>query len=272
VKEYLPQIVRLFVTFVAMGFRRWSAYRLAAAAGAFTNSVFGLIRAAVTGAAVGAAGGTLAGYDQNSAATYVWIVQALIAPLSFFGWNELALRVRTGDVAIDLARPVDPQFAYLAADLGRAAFTLIPRGAPPLIVGAVVTGLTLPGTPLPYVLAALSIAAAAILSFAGWWLVNLAAFWLLDLRGPRTLYAIAANLLSGFLVPVHWFPGWLDTIATWSPFPSMLQTPVDIVMARATGLEALGLIAMQCAWVAALLALGRVIFRLGARRLVVQGG
>jgi ABC-2 type transport system permease protein len=51
--------VRPYLAYLAAGFRRWSAYRLAAAAGAFTNSVFGLVKASITVAAIGAAGGTL---------------------------------------------------------------------------------------------------------------------------------------------------------------------------------------------------------------------
>lgn len=269
---YRLAIVRLFAAFVVMGFRRWSAYRLAAAAGAFTNTVFGLIKASITMAAIGAAGGTLAGYDATTGATYAWLVQALVAPLNLFGWSDLALRIRTGDVAVDLARPVDPQLAFLAADLGRAAYSFIPRGAPPLIAGALVTGLALPAAPLPYLFGAVSIVVATMLSFAGWWLINVAAFWLLDLRGPRTLYAVSAQVLSGLLVPVHWFPGWLSTLAAWSPFPSMLQAPVDVITGRTVGLEALGVVGVQCAWLAGLLVAGRLAFRLGTRKLVVQGG
>nr|WP_240760277.1 ABC-2 family transporter protein [Phytoactinopolyspora endophytica] len=263
---------RLFAAHVAMGFRRWSTYRLAMVAGAFTNTVFGLIKAYITVGAIGAAGGTVAGYDAATGATYAWLAQALIGPVAVFGWRELALRIRTGDIAVDLARPVDPQLAFLAADIGRAAYTFIPRGFPPLLVGALVTGLALPTTPLPYVLGLVSAMLAVVLSFAGWWLLNLAAFWLLDLRGATTLYLVASNVLSGMIVPVHWFPGWLWTVASWTPFPSLIQTPIDVVMGHATGTEALGLIGTQAAWLAGLLIAGRLVFRAGARRLVVQGG
>ncbi|GAA2618390.1 ABC-2 family transporter protein [Dactylosporangium fulvum] len=261
-----------WVTLVGLGFRRWSTYRLAAFAGAFTNTVFGLIRAAVIGAAVGVAGGTLGGYDAMTGATYVWLGQALIGPIYFFAWTELAERIRTGDVAVDLARPVDPMLAYLAADLGRAAFVLLPRGLPPLLVGAVVTGLALPGTPLPYVLGLLSVVLAIGVSFACRWLVNLTAFWLLDLRGPMTLYLLLTGVMSGLAVPVHWFPPWLAAIAEVTPFPSMLQVPVDVLTGRLTGTAALLAVAVQAAWVGGLLGAGRLVFGIGTRKLVVQGG
>lgn len=269
----IPFPAPVFRAYVVMGFRRWSTYRLAMAAGAFTNSVFGLIKASITMGAIGAAGGTLAGYDAVTGATYAWLAQALIAPVNAFGnWQELALRIRTGDIAVDLARPVDPQLAYLAADLGRAAYTFIPRGAPPLLVGALVTGLALPTSPIPYLLGAISVVLAVMVSFSGIWLMNLSAFWLLDLRGVLALYMVASGLLSGLAIPVHWFPDWLAAIAQWSPFPSIVQVPIDIVTERITGLQAATAIGVQAAWCAGLLLLGKAVFRAGARRLVVQGG
>ncbi|GAA2361568.1 ABC transporter permease [Dactylosporangium salmoneum] len=258
----------MYATLFVLGFRRWSAYRTAAVAGAFTNSVFGLIRAAVLMAVVGTAGGTLAGYDRVTAATYVWLGQALVASVNLFTWTELAERIRTGDVAVDLARPADPMLSYLAADLGRAAFTLLARGLPQLAVGALVTGVALPRAPGAYALGLLSVALGTAISFGCRWLVNLSAFWLLDLRGPMTLYLVLTNILCGLVVPVHWFPGWLAALAAATPFPSMLQAPIDVLTGRA-GWHA---VAVQGLWLAALLVLGRAGFALGARRLVVQGG
>ncbi|WP_238012378.1 ABC-2 family transporter protein [Dactylosporangium sp. AC04546] len=259
-------------TLIGLGFRRWSAYRMAAFAGAFTNSVFGLIRAAVVTATVGVAGGVLAGYDARGVATYVWLGQALIGPVHLGAWNDLAQRIRTGDIAVDLARPVDPMLVYLAADLGRAAFVFLPRGLPPLAVGALVTGLSLPATPLPYLLGLVSVALAVGVSFGCRWLLSLSAFWLLDLRGPTTLYLVLTAVLTGLAVPVHWFPPWLATLAAATPFPAMLQAPIDILSGRVAGGAAVAGLAVQAAWLAGLLTAGSLIFRLGARRLVVQGG
>ncbi|QOR72815.1 ABC-2 family transporter protein [Ruania alkalisoli] len=257
---------------MALGFRRWSAYRMAAAAGAVTNSVFGLIKAAIVMGAVGAAGGSLAGYGPLAGATYAWLAQAFLAPVNVFTWTELAERIRSGDVAIDLARPVDPQLAYLATDLGRAAFQLLPRGGPPLLVGALTTGLALPADARPYLLGLASLVLAVVVSFACRWLLNVTAFWLLDLRGTSTLYLVASNVLCGLIVPVHWFPDWLATVASWTPFPAMLQHPIDIVMGRASDVDAVALLGQQALWAGGLLLVGRLAFAAGARRVVIQGG
>ena len=93
----------------------------------FVNTVFGVIKLSILLGVAESAGGTVAGYDAASLSTYTWVSQGMIAVVMIFGWTELADRVRTGDIAVDLARPVDLQLAWLAADLGRAAWGLVSR-------------------------------------------------------------------------------------------------------------------------------------------------
>lgn len=264
--------MRAVGAFAVAGFRRSSAYRLSVAAGAFTNSVFGLLRASLFVAAVGTAGGTLADYDEGSVVAFAWVTQALIAPVAVFTWNDLALRIRTGDVAVDLARPVDLQVQYLATDLGRAAFVLLPRALPPLLVGVVTFGLAMPTTAAPYLLGAVSLVLAVTISFNCRFLANLSAFWLLDHRGVLNVYVVVSNLLSGIFTPVTWFPGWLETVARLTPFPSMIQAPADVLTGRLDTAGSLRTIGVQVLWLGVTLVLARLVLARATRKLVVQGG
>jgi hypothetical protein len=76
---------------VRAGFRRYAIYRRATLAGAFTNTVFGVIRVSIFFAAADAAGGSVAGYDRAALSTYTWVGQGLIAVV----W----LRLDAGDPA-----------------------------------------------------------------------------------------------------------------------------------------------------------------------------
>src|ERR1700739_3604998 len=66
---------RVYWRLLAAGFRRRSAYRLAALGGLVANLTFGLLKVAILFAAVRAAGGELHGYDTASMGTYVWLSQ-----------------------------------------------------------------------------------------------------------------------------------------------------------------------------------------------------
>lgn len=257
---------------VRAGFRRETTYTMAMFAGLFTNVVFGFIRSAILLAAVVAAGGTLAGYDAGSVGAYVWLSQGLIGAVTLTGTAEIAERVRTGDVAVDFVRPVDVQLAHLATDLGRAAYTTIPRGLPSVVVGALTVGLVMPAQVLPYVLGAVSIVLAVALSFLVRFAVNLVGFWVVETRGITTLFTVTYGFLSGLYVPVHLFPGWLGTVAACTPFPSILQSPIDVLSGRVLGGDAVRVVLVQVAWVAAAALLGQVLLRSGRRKLEVQGG
>src|SRR5699024_11304589 len=137
------------------------------------------------------------------------ICQALLAPIEAFGTREVSQRVHQGDIAIDLLRPVSFLGLHYAQKLGRSGFLLLGRGIPPLLVGAVVTGLALSEDPFSYLLGAVSVLLAITVAFLADMLVNLAAFWLLETRGLTIVYTAVMNLLSGFLIPILWFPDWL---------------------------------------------------------------
>src|SRR3954465_10755995 len=173
------------------GWRRYAAYPWATAAGVFTNTIFGFIQAYIL-LAVYHHRVSVGGYDPSDAVTYVWLAQALIMTVYMFGWNELALRIRDGSIATDLARPLDPQRYWLAFDLGRAPYHLLFRGVLPFIVGALVFQLKSPSP--PDLLAFLVTGTRAVVVSLGFrFLYNSAAFWILDIRGVMTV-AMTINL------------------------------------------------------------------------------
>jgi ABC-2 type transport system permease protein len=260
------------VALARAGFARWATYRQAALAGMFTNIVFGVIKLSVLLAITDQTGGTVAGYDRSQLSTYVWASQGLIAVVVVFGWSELAQRVRTGDIAVDLARPLDLQLSWLASDLGRAAYAILARAVLPTLVGAALFGLYVPTDPAAVVLLVPAVVLAVVVSFACRFMVNLAAFWVLEIRGPLTIYVLTMNLLCGLIIPVQLFPFWLKVVAYATPFPWLLQAPCDLASGQAQGWGAVGVIAAQLAWATVLLIAGRLLLRRATRKLVVQGG
>ncbi len=254
------------------GFLRQWHYRLAMFAGMFTNVVFGLVRASVMLAAVRTTAG-FGGYTPDSIGAYVWLSQGLLGSLGVMGPPlDIAERIRNGDVAIDFLRPVDIQFCYLATDLGRAGCALLLRGLPSIIAGLLAFELAMPHDALPYLLGTLSVALAVTISYLLLFAVCLAGFWMIETRGIRLLYQIVATFLAGLFVPVHLFPGWLRIGAELTPFPSLLQGPIDVLSGRASGLGSLEIVAVQVLWVVVAILLGRLLLRAGRRKLEVQGG
>lgn len=264
----------LYWAVAVRGFRRYTTYRAATAAGIFANTVFGFVLA-YTYIALWHERPALGGYDVDQAVTYVWLGQSMLATSALFGGGfeqELSERIRTGDIAIDLYRPADLQLWWLAGDLGRAVFHLLGRGIAPAAAGAVVFTLRAPVSPLTWVWFLLSVLLAAVVSFGLRYLVTLSAFWLLDGGGVQQLAMLAGIFFSGMLVPLTLFPGGLAGVAEVLPWSALLQVPADVFLERHTGSGLAGALAFQAAWAVALLAAGRLLGAVATRKVVVQGG
>jgi ABC-2 type transport system permease protein len=196
----------------------------------------------------------------------------MIATVYVFGWFEVALRIRSGDVATDLARPLDPLRYWLAFDLGRACYHFVFRGVPPFVLALFLFDLQLPGSAATLTAFAVSLALGVVVSFAYRFLYNLAAFWLLDYRGVGVVAIVVSLLFSGMIMPLNFFPDWLETVARVLPFAAMVQSPIDVFLGEADGAELAGVLAYQALWAVVLLALARAVLAAAVRRVVVQGG
>ncbi|WP_328677494.1 ABC-2 family transporter protein [Streptomyces sp. NBC_00322] len=266
--------MRLYAAVAAGGFRRHATYRMATAAGVFTNTVFGFILA-YTYQALWDERPHLGGYDMPEALAYVWIGQALLATAGLMGGgfeDELIERIKTGDIAIDLYRPVDLQLWWFSANLGRAAFHLLGRGVVPMIVGALAFDLALPSRLLTWPAFLLSVALGVTVSFAVWYLVALSAFWTMDGAGTAQIAWLAGMFFSGMLLPLTVFPGALGEVARALPWASMLQVPADVFLEKRTGWGLVQAYTFQLGWAVVLLAAGRLVQSTATRRVVVQGG
>src|SRR5262249_50389403 len=268
-----PLRARAYLALAGAGFRRHATYRQATFAGAVTNSVFGFLRCAIVFAVIDAGLGVVAGYDRAQLATFVWVGQGLIGTVLIWAPPDFAERIRTGDVVTDLLRPVDPVWQLLAADLGRAAHSMLTRFVVPIAVGALCFSLSVPRRPATYVFFAVSLLLATIVCFGCRFLVNAAAYWLLDARGPQIGWTLASGFFGGLYFPLWFFP---DAVATalivGTPFPSIIQLPLDILVERGSPADQLVLLTVQASWVAIMLALCRFVQRRGEQKLVVEGG
>src|SRR5262245_26332700 len=262
-----------YLALAAAGFRRYSTYRQAMVAAIFTNTVFGFLRSAVLGAVAGASAGVVAGYDGPRLATFVWVGQGLIGVVLLWAPTEMADRIRTGDVVADLLRPIDPVWHALATDLGRAGFASLTRFVAPVAVGALAFDLHAPRRLVTYPLFALSVALATVVCFGCRYLVNAAAYWLLDARGPLLAWTLLSGVLGGLYFPIWFLPrDAAVALVALTPFPSVIQLPLDVLTERGSALEQVVCLAVQAGWAAVMIALARWVQARGERKLVVQGG
>ncbi len=263
--------MRLYWEVAKRACQRQLAYRAANLNGLVTNICFGYLRAVVF-VAVFQNQTTVAGYDVGQTITYTWLTQALIMVVALWNWWDVEQTIRTGDVVSDLAKPFSYLGFWLARDYGRAYYFVLFRAAPILLVGQLTYGVSWPTSPWTWLAFAISVVLAIATSFAWRFALNLSAFWTTDTRGLGNLATSVILVLSGFAVPLPFFPSAVRDVLTLLPFAGIIQVPCDVFLGRLAGPDLLLAVARQALWTIALLAGAQLLVGRATRRVVVQGG
>lgn len=266
----MSAVIGCYSRITLAGFHRYSTYRQAVLAGTATNIVFGLIKVGIlSGVFLARDGASIGGYDLTTTITYVWLGQGLLGTVDFWSEDDLSERIRTGDVVVDLSRPWNMQAALLCVDLGRAGFSAIARFVPQVLLGALLFPFRWPDDPWVAPAFVLSTVLAVLVSFHIRFLLSMSTFWLLDSRGVRGFYAVLSGVLAGLEIPLNFYPDWAQTALAFTPFPSLLQIPINVFVQ--VGNPA-GLLAQQLLWVVLMVLASRLVLTRAMHKVVVQGG
>jgi ABC-2 type transport system permease protein len=261
----------LFWRLVKLSFKQQLAYRMALWAGLATNLFFGVLRAVLLIALY--AGQTVVnGLPLNSALNYVGLTQAMIAYLTLFGSMDLMNTIYTGAIGADLLRPVSLFIFWAGRDFGRSLVNLLGRGVLFMLLFALFYPVVVPSRLEQWFTLAISLLLAWLVSFSWRFLINLAAFWTPDARGILRIAFTISQFLSGFIMPLRLLPDWFSSAVQFTPFPSMVNTSVEIYLGTLNGTALWQALWLQFVWFLLLAGLSQLVYQAGIRRLVIQGG
>ncbi len=235
------------------------------------GSLFGLVALFYLWRAVLGASGSLQGYDWRQMKAYLLLAFLSHTLVSWWGEWRTAMRIVDGTVATDLVKPVDFQRARLAEAAGAAVVEVVLSAV--VVAGALVVFSSV-ATPhgWRWALFAVSFAAALLLKSVLVYATTLLCFWTTGYLGITWARIAITDLLSGALIPLVFFPGWLRGLAMALPFQGIVSSPAVIYLEHVDNRRALELIAIQIAWVAGLWVLGRLMWQRGVRQVTIHGG
>lgn len=263
--------MRLMGKLVSLAIRQQLTYRAAILSGLATNFYFAVLRVSLLTALYGTQT-DVNGMSLTESITFVLISQAVIAFLSVFGSYDQMRSVYSGEVGGDLIRPVDFFRFWMARDFGRSLVNLVLRGIVLVAIGGFFYRLALPESAGMWLAVVVSLLLSWLISFAWRFLVNLSAFWTPDALGICRLGFAFSQFFSGFILPLRLMPDWFSQMCAFTPFPSMVNTVVEIYLGNISGMQVVWALLIQLGWFAALWLLMRVVLNAGVRRLVIQGG
>ena len=262
---------RLYGQFMRVGFVNTLAYRLRYYTGIVTYFIYVSVYYFIW-KAIFTHGQQIAGFDFSRILTYIsvgWIIR------SFYFNNidqDMAQQVMEGKLAMDLIKPVNIQWMYVAQAFGESVFRLALLTAPTAVLLLAVFPLKRPagwGSFLAFFISViLSFFIVAGINFA----VGTLAIRLTSILGLLRAKFFVLDLFSGLLLPISFFPHPYQVIFTALPFQYISYIPVSLYLGMIGGAGIARALALQLFWVAALMGLGRWMWNWSARRITIQGG
>ena len=246
-------------------------YRGAMIGGIVCQMFFGLILVALYRA-------LYAGKPQSlpieDVATYVWLQQAFFR-MMLASDSELVDKIRSGDIAYDMCRPVDMYGFYYARVMAQKLMGSLMRAVPMLVMASFLPkgwGISLPASLLG-LLSAIPALFLGLLCVCA--LENITvAFTMktLDPRGMQGLLSLLMMTFSGNLLPLTLFPESWQKVITLLPYAQLLDAPIRLYTGKYLPYEAFRIYALQAFWVVVLIALGVAMWNANKKRMIVQGG
>ncbi len=260
-------------------FRMWLVmglqYRAAAFGGVVTQFFWGFMEIAVMHAFMES---DPSAYPMTMEATcsYIWFQQAFIAMLSariFDG--EILESVRSGNIAYELCRPVRIYdlwfFRSTASRLSGAGLRCIPI----LLVAVFLPKsyrLSAPADVRQFAFFLLTLTLAVLVSVAYIMLIYISGLYMVSTDGFRRMCSSLMDFLTGGYIPLPFFPARIRQVLELLPFASMQNVPLRVYSGDLAGAAMYRAIGLQIFWLAAMVAVGRMLCRNAERKLMIQGG
>jgi ABC-2 type transport system permease protein len=210
-------------------------------------------------------------YGTESLSAYflaMFVVRQLVS--CWASW-EMNWEVRQGTLAMRLLRPMHPLWSYAASHL--AAIPLRAFVCTPAAVALFTVTLDqLPSDFRYYGWCVVSLIGAWLVSFLANVSVGMLSFFMESSLKVMEVWLACMMVFSGYLIPLDFFPPWLQAAVQWMPFRYQLGLPVEIL----TGVHSLDvvpwMILRQWLWVGGLFLLATTSWRFGVKRFQAFGG
>ena len=283
-KRTLKAALSLFRIRAAEGLQ----YRVAAFSGAAVSAFWALIEVVVitvffqyghnTG---GSINGQIHinGLTLSQGISYIWLGQLMVWLQTPAVDSDLMKKITSGDIGIELCRPLDFYWHWFARSTAGRISTFILRGGMVIACGTVLSligfrsiGFGLPFSMLNFSLFLLSLFGAFLFSAAYGMFITSIRMGIAWGDGPINMVVVSGMILAGGYLPLQLWPDFMQDFLRIQPFASYLDTPARLYTGSVSIENGLRSILIQFLWIIAFIISGRIIMKRRLRNVVVQGG
>ncbi len=219
--------MKAYLSFIRLRFAVQLQYRAAVLASFITNTFFGFIRVMVI-LAFYASSSASQPMSMEQAVTYTWLTQVVFRMLPYNFDTEVLAMVRSGNIAYEMCRPLDLYFIWYCRLLALRIVPTVLSGASLYIIAVILPGNS--GASLPVSLPAgaawlVSTICALFLGCAISNIITVSALWTVAGDGMQRILPALVMILSGSIVPLAFFPDWMQSILKILPFAGLMDIP-----------------------------------------------
>jgi ABC-2 type transport system permease protein len=209
-------------------------------------------------------------------ASYIWLQQSFLALfMLWFYDSEIFQSITSGNVAYELARPMDLYSMWFTKNIATRLSRAVLRCIPILLVAALLPkpyGISLPYDIVSFMMFVVTAVLAFFTVVAFCMLVYISTFYTLSSLGVRIVAASLTEFLAGGIIPLPFLPGSIQRVIGLTPFASMQNLPFRIYSGNIAGTEMIKGVVLQIFWLVALVLIGKLWMNRALKRVVIQGG
>jgi ABC-2 type transport system permease protein len=243
------------------------------------SSIFGIIFAQITATLVtifiwkatynGAQ--TLDGYTINQTLIYILTSRSLAVFSNSYLIQAVGYSLLYGQITKELLRPVDFQAMLSASAVAQMIF----HGFfvfSVWIISSIYLGIELPANPVKWIMFIVFVTLGIVNSLLIDWIFTCMVFFTLDPMGIVWLRQTLVNFLGGAIIPLHFMPIWLSSIAKYSPFYQIIHVPSGLISGTLLIPQAMSFLFQGLIWTIVLFIASRLALRFVFSKIIVQGG
>ncbi len=212
----------------------------------------------------------------SALSTYIWLQQALLAMyMLWFFDNEIFETITSGSIAYELCRPCDLYTMWFVKNMAIRLSRAVLRCLPILLVAVFLPapyGMSAPESAWAAVLFLISMVLGFLVLIAFSMLIYISAFSTISPMGVRILASSLTEFFAGAVIPIPFFPVWMQNIMNALPFAAMQSTPFLIYTGYLQGAQVWQGLAVQVIWLVVLVSIAKLLMGSALKRVVVQGG
>lgn len=262
--------MRVYLEFAKKSFQNNVTYRLDFFAGVINALVMIFVNISIW-RAINDEEGALDGLQLKILVTYV-VLSFLMQTVYIMDEYFIEKKVRSGLISSDLLKPINFRLYVFSYNVGTCIFKFIMQLVPVLLMSIFLFEMLPPFSTAMLMYFILSAILGYLVLYNLNFIVWMTSFWFYGTFSLVTIKDAAVLIFSGALIPIWFMPQWLINFIKLTPFESIFSTPIQMYLGMIPEDEIIVNIIKQVVWLVILFGVGQLLWKLGTKKLVVQGG